>query len=107
MRPLRGRCLVLALTSRSSLPGVVREQRDLDAIVELELLEHTRDMGLHRRDAHVELAADLRVRLAEPDGDGNLALALCQSVELLAGAALPLVGLALGYVADQTASDRR
>src|SRR5215831_935013 len=91
----------------SGLARVVCEQGDLDAVVELEFLEHTRDMCLHGRDAHVELAADLRVRLAQPDGDRNLALALCQSVELLTRAALPLVGLALGHMADQSASDRR
>src|SRR5881398_3800113 len=105
MRPLRGRCLVLALTSRSRLPGVVGEQRDLDAIVELELLEHARDVCLDGRDAHVELAADLRVRLALPDRDGDFALAFGQAVELLASVALAVAGLAVPHVADQPAGD--
>jgi hypothetical protein len=33
----------------------VREQRDLDAVVELELGQHARDVRLDGRDAHVEL----------------------------------------------------
>src|SRR4029078_8417732 len=102
-----GRFPLLRTICGSGLAGVVCEQGDLDAVVELELLEHTRDMCLHGRDAHVALAAGLRVRLAQLDGDRSLALALWQSVEPLAGSSLPLVGLALGYVADQSASDRR
>src|SRR5207248_1199024 len=91
---------------RSRLPGVVGEQRDLDAVVELELLEHTRDVCLDGRDAHVELAADLGVRLALPDRDGDLALAFGQAVELLASVALAVAGLAVPHVADQPAGDR-
>src|SRR5438067_928088 len=104
MRPLRGRCLVLALTSRSRLPGVVGEQRDLDAIVEFELLEHARDVCLDGRDAHVELAADLCVWLALPERDGELALG--EAVELLASVALAVAALAVPHVADQPAGDR-
>src|SRR5437763_9282550 len=106
MRPLRGRCLVLALTSRSRLPGVVGEQRDLDAIVEFELLEDARDVCLDGRDAHVELAADLCVWLALPERDGDLALAFGETVELLASVALAVAALAVPHVADQPAGDR-
>src|SRR6266511_4706825 len=157
MRRLRGRCLVLALTSRdcngplrlfvrrlteeslsvhctrprqrpfapgasgrsnrareacstssctrSRLPGVVGQQGDLDAIVELELLEHARDVCLDGRDAHVELAADLGVRLTLPDRDGDLALAFGEAVELLASVALAVASLAVPHVADQPAGD--
>src|SRR5438874_7158449 len=105
MRPLRGRCLVLALTSRSRLPGVVGEQGDLYAIVEFELLEHARDVCLDGRDAHVELAADLCVRLALSDCDGDLALAFGEAVELLASVAPAVVSFAVAHVADQPAGD--
>ena len=59
-------------------------------------------MCLDGRDAHVELAADLGVRLALPDRDGDLALTLGQAVELLARVALAVVALAVPHVADQT-----
>jgi hypothetical protein len=88
------------------LAGVVGKQGDLDAVVELELLEHARDVRLDRCDAHVELAADLGVGLTQPKRDGDLALAFGEPVELLAGVALALAAVAVGDVADQPAGDR-
>src|ERR1700683_1712431 len=71
----------------SCLTGVVGEERDLDSIVQSELLEHARDVGLYGRDAHEEFAADLGVRFAERDCDADLAFAFGQSVNLFAGVA--------------------
>ena len=56
-------------------------------------------MRVDRRDAHVELVADLGLGLAEPDRDGDLALAVAQPVELLAGFALALADAGVGDVA--------
>src|SRR5213082_2392847 len=106
MEPLWSPVVATRRYVRSRLPGVVGEQRDLDAIVELELLEHARDVCLDGRHAHVELAADLGVRLALPDRDCDLALALGKAVELLASVALAVAALAVPHVADQPAGDR-
>src|SRR5215475_13749453 len=46
---------------RSGFAGIVGEEGDLYAVVELELLEHARDVRLDGGDAHVQLAADLGV----------------------------------------------
>src|SRR5262249_29998120 len=92
--------------SGSNLSGVVCEQGDLDPVVERKLFEYPRDVRLDGRDAHVELAADLSVGLAEPDRDGNLAFALAEAVELLAGVALAVVGHPVSDVPDQPAGDR-
>ena len=67
------------------------EQRELDAVVEGELLEDVRDVRLDGRDAHVQLGADLGVGLAEPYGHGDLAFAFGQQGELLASGALILL----------------
>jgi hypothetical protein len=94
------------LTSGSHFPGVVCEQGDLDPVVERKLFEYPGDVRFDGRDAHVEFAADLGVGFAEPDRDGNLAFALAEAVELVAGAALAVAGGAVGEVADQPAGDR-
>src|SRR5262249_60826776 len=73
---------------------------------ERKLFEYPRDVRLDGCDAHVELAADLSVGLAEPDRDGNLAFALAEAVELLAGVALAVVGHPVSDVPDQPAGDR-
>jgi len=57
-------------------------------------------------DAHVELAADLRVGFAEPDRDGDSVLAVGEALELIAGAAFALVDLAVGHVPDRPPGDR-
>src|SRR5215469_6742951 len=90
----------------SRLAGVVREQGDLYAVVEFELLEEARDVRLHCGDAHVELAADFGVGLAAPDRDGDLALAFGEAVELLAGVPAALAAVASRHVPDQPAGDR-
>src|SRR5205823_14817118 len=91
---------------RSRLPAVVGAHGVRDAIVVLDLHDDARDACLDRRHAHVELAADLGGRLALPDRDGDLALALGKAVELLASVALAVAALAVRHVADQPAGDR-
>jgi hypothetical protein len=60
----------------SSSPRVVDQQRDLDAVVEVELGEDGRDVGLDGGDAEVEHGPDLGVGPALADRDGDLAFAL-------------------------------
>ena len=59
--------------------GLVCEHDRLHAVTQVELLEDVRDVGLHRRLADVELAADLGVRLAAGDQPEHVHLALGQS----------------------------
>jgi hypothetical protein len=101
------RSLGMQTQAKLRLAGVMGEQGDLDAVVEPELLEHARDVRIDGGDAHLELAADLGVGLAEPDPDGDLALAVSETVELLPGMAPALSVLTVGQVADQPAGDRR
>src|SRR5262249_39729417 len=88
------------------LPGVVGQQGELDAVVQPELLEHPRHVGLDRRHAHEELASDLGVRLPEPDGDRDLALPLGEPVELRPGVAPAIVAGTVRDVVDQPLRDR-
>lgn len=69
----------------------MREQGDLDAVVEFELFEEARDVRLHCGEAHVEVAADFGVRLAASDRDGDLAFPFGEAVELLAGVAAAFI----------------
>src|SRR5690349_20774392 len=89
-----------------SFVGVVGEQGDLDAVVEVELLEEARDVRLHGGDAHVELATDFGVGLAASDRDGDLALTFGEAVELFAGTTAALTAVGSGHVPDQPAGDR-
>ena len=58
--------------------GVLHEQRDLDAVVEVELGQDRRDVALDGRDAQVQLGRDRGVGLALGDGERDLAVAVGQ-----------------------------
>ena len=77
----RAQRLASQALSASGEASVVGEQRDLDAVVELELGQQPRDVRLDGRDAHVEVGGDLGVRLALGDGNGDLALAVGETLE--------------------------
>src|SRR4051794_41015898 len=49
---------------------VFHEQGDLDAVVDVELVEQAGDVGLDRRDGEVQSCGDLGVGLAAADGEG-------------------------------------
>ena len=53
----------------------LHEQGDLDAVVDLELVEQPGDMALDRRDGEVQRRGDLGVALAAADGERDVALA--------------------------------
>src|SRR5215208_7283939 len=53
----------------------LHEQGDLDAVVDLELVEESGDMALDRRDGEVQRRGDLGVAVAEADGERDVALA--------------------------------
>ena len=63
---------------------VLHEQRDLDAVLDLELGQQPRHVRLDRRDAHVQLGGDLGVRAARADRERDLVLARGQRREPLA-----------------------
>ena len=63
----------------SIVAGVVDEQGDLDAVVEVELGQDARHVRLHGRDAEEEGRADLGVRLALADRDRDLAFPVVSS----------------------------
>src|SRR3954454_13989453 len=58
-----------------ALPRRLHEQGDLDAVVDLELVEETGDMALDRGDGEVQSRGDLGVAVAAPDGERDVALA--------------------------------
>jgi len=49
----------------------LHEQGDLDAVVDLELVEEAGDVGLDRRDGEVQRGGDLGVGVAAADGEGD------------------------------------
>ena len=61
------RLLLDGAAARASRPRVWHEQRDLDAVLDLQLHEQSRHVGLHGRDAHVQLGRDLGVRAPAAD----------------------------------------
>src|SRR3954465_12018466 len=63
----------------------LHEQGDLDAVVDLELVEETGDMALDRRDGEVQRRGDLGVAVAEADGERDVALAWTERRQSVAG----------------------
>src|SRR3954468_20198307 len=57
------------------LARVLHEQGDLDAVVDVELVEQAGDVGLDRWDGEVQGGRDLRIRVAAADGEGDIVLA--------------------------------
>src|SRR6478609_970966 len=53
----------------------LHEQGDLDAVVDVELVEQAGDVGLDRRDGEVQRRGDLGVGEAAADGKGDIVLA--------------------------------
>src|SRR4051812_18653264 len=64
---------------------VLHEQGDLDAVVNVELVEQAGDVGLDRRDGEVQSCSDLRVRLAAADGERDVVLAWAERGHAVAG----------------------
>src|SRR3954447_23570773 len=86
---------------------VFHEQGDLDAVVDVELVEQAGDVGLDRRDGEVQSGSDLGIGLAAADGAGDIVLAWAQGGHEVAGV-LPAnagVGIA-GYQGDEPSRDR-
>ena len=52
----------------------LHEQGDLDAVVDLELVEESGDVGLDRGDGEVQRRGDLGVAVAEADGERDVEL---------------------------------
>src|SRR5215212_12208439 len=50
---------------------VLHEQGDLDAVVDVQLVEQAGDVGLDRRDREVQSCGDLGVGVAAADGEGD------------------------------------
>src|SRR5207344_1803913 len=65
---------------------VFHEQGDLDAVVDVELVEQAGDVGLDRRDEEVQSCGDLGVGLAAADGEGDVVLAWAERCHAVAGA---------------------
>src|SRR4051812_13810679 len=65
---------------------VFHEQGDLDAVVDVELVEQAGDVGLDRRDGDVQSSGDLGVGLAAADGEGDVVLAWAELCHAVAGA---------------------
>src|SRR5215210_5198064 len=63
----------------------LHEQGDLDAVVDVELVEEAGDVGLDGGDGEVQRRGDLGVGLAAADGEGDIALARAQCRQSLAG----------------------
>ena len=66
---------LLSCPSAALLARGLHEQGDLDAVVDLELVEQAGDVGLDGRDGEVQRGGDLGVGLAAADGEGDVALA--------------------------------
>ena len=76
--------MVAGHDSAHAAPGL-HEQGDLDAVVDVELVEEPGDVGLHRGDGEVQRGRDLGVRLAAANGEGDIALAWAERREPVAG----------------------
>lgn len=63
------------VTSRLVQARFLNKQGDLDAVVDLELVEEARDVGLDGRDGEVQRGGDFGVGVAAADGQGNLVFA--------------------------------
>ena len=64
---------------------VFHEQGDLDAVVDVELVEQAGDVGLDRRDGEVQSCGDLGVGVAAADGEGDVVLAWAERGHAVAG----------------------
>src|SRR3954463_14875280 len=86
---------------------VFHEQGDLDAVVDVELVEQAGDVGLDRRDGEMQSCGDLGVGLATADGKGDVVLAWAELCHAVAGAvgAGGRVGVA-GHEGDEPSRDR-
>jgi hypothetical protein len=67
----------------------VGEEGDLGTVVEIEFGEYAGNVGFHGGQAHEQLARDLGVGLAPPDGDGDLAFAFAELIQRGGGVPLP------------------
>ena len=67
---------------------LVRQHHRLNAVAEVELLQDVGDVGLHRRLADVEVAADLGIGQASGDQAEHIELAIGQLAELSRGSGL-------------------
>jgi len=76
----------------------MHEQRDLDAVVDIELVEQARDVGLDRRDGEVRRGGDLGVGIA-----ASLVLAIAMLVMCVAVVAAGVLIASPG--SDETWSD--
>jgi len=83
----------------------VHQQRDLNPVVQVELGQDAGDVRLHGRDAEVEGRADLGVRLALADRDGDLPLPVVELVEPGGRLGLALVLTGRGDPGDETFGD--
>src|SRR6478736_4305641 len=89
------------------LARVLHEQGDLDAVVDLELVEEAGDVGLDRGDGEVQLRGDLGVRLATADGEGDVVLAWAERGHAVAGSLGAGAGVGVaGHHGDEPACDR-
>src|SRR4051794_24552795 len=70
-----------AVVARPHQPVLVGPDDGLDPIPELELAQHGRDMGLHRRLADLQAAGDLAVGLPTREPEQRLALTGGEVVE--------------------------
>src|SRR3954469_1944432 len=89
------------------LARVLYEQGDLDAVVDVELVEQAGDVGLDRRDGEVQSCGDLGVGVAAADGEGDLVLTWAERGHAVAGVVGPggRVGVA-GDKGDESSCDR-
>src|SRR5439155_1599842 len=85
----------------------LHEQGDLDAVVDVELVEEAGDVGLDRGDGEVQRRGNLGVGLAPADGEGDIPLAWAERRQPVAGllGAGAGVGVA-GHHGDEPACDR-
>src|SRR3954469_3708232 len=85
----------------------LHEQGDLDAVVDLELVEESGDMALDRRDGEVQRRGDLGVAVAEADGERDVALARAERRQSVAGILGAGAGVRVaGHQRDEPACDR-
>src|SRR4029450_7535842 len=71
----------------------LHEQGDLDAVVDVELVEQAGDVGLDRRDGEVQRRGDLGVGVAAADGEGDIPLAWAERGQPVAGLLGPGAGV--------------
>jgi len=87
--------------------GVVHQQCDLHAVVQVQLAQDPGDVRFHRGHAEVELAADLGVRLAVADPERDLPLPVGEQLQPRAGPSATLVTVGAGHPGHQPPGDRR